>query len=139
MLRRSTTSSWPRQGARSRAPPGGMFSMINTGPTLAEDIESGFFNRLALTPLRRVPLIGGLLVGVAVMGALQSAFYIALGLAAGADLQAGPGGALVIVALGALAALGFGALGCAAALRTGSGGAGQGVFPPVFRVLFFFP
>ncbi len=33
---------------------GGMFSLINTGTNLAEDIESGFFNRLALTPLRRV-------------------------------------------------------------------------------------
>ena len=29
---------------------GGMFSLINTGTNLAEDIESGFFNRLALTP-----------------------------------------------------------------------------------------
>src|SRR5436309_6846188 len=84
---------------------GAMFSMINTGTNLAEDIESGFFNRLALTPLRRVPLIGGLLVGVAAMGALQSAFYVALGLAAGANLEAGVGGAFVNVALGALAAL----------------------------------
>jgi len=115
---------------------GAMFSMINTGTNLAEDIESGFFNRLALTPLRRVPLIGGLLVGVAVMGALQSVFYVVLGLAAGAHLQAGLGGALVIVTLGALAALGFGALGCVAALRTGSGEAVQGLFPLFFVFIF---
>jgi ABC-2 type transport system permease protein len=115
---------------------GAMFSMINTGTNLAEDIESGFFNRLALTPLRRVPLIGGLLVGVAVMGALQSVFYIVLGLAAGAHLQAGFGGALVIVALGALASLAFGALGCVAALRTGSGEAVQGLFPLFFVFIF---
>ena len=43
---------------------GAMFALINTGTNLAEDIESGFFNRLALTPLRRVALIAGLLVGV---------------------------------------------------------------------------
>ena len=115
---------------------GAMFSMINTGTNLAEDIESGFFNRLALTPLRRVPLIGGLLVGVAAMGALQSVFYVVLGLAAGAHLQAGLGGALVIVALGALASLGFGALGCVAALRTGSGEAVQGLFPLFFVFIF---
>ena len=36
---------------------GAMFSLINTGTNLAEDIETGFFNRLALTPLRRVSLI----------------------------------------------------------------------------------
>ncbi len=40
---------------------GGMFSLINTGTNLAEDIESGFFNRLALTPMRRVSLIAGML------------------------------------------------------------------------------
>jgi len=115
---------------------GAMFSMINTGTNLAEDIESGFFNRLALTPLRRVPLIGGLLVGVAAMGALQSVFYIALGLAAGAHLEAGFGGALVIVALGSLASLAFGALGCVAALQTGSGEAVQGLFPLFFVLIF---
>jgi ABC-2 type transport system permease protein len=115
---------------------GGMFSLINTGTNLAEDIENGFFNRLALTPLRRVSLIGGLLVGVAALGALQSAVYILVGLIAGAHLDAGFGGALVILALGALTALGFGALGCAAALKTGSGEAVQGLFPLFFVFIF---
>ncbi len=115
---------------------GGMFSLINTGTNLAEDIESGFFNRLALTPLRRVSLIGGLLVGVAALGALQSAIYMLLGVVAGAHLHAGVGGALVILALGALTALAFGALGCAAALRTGSGEAVQGLFPLFFVFIF---
>src|SRR6204780_4997417 len=115
---------------------GGMFALINTGTNLAEDIESGFFNRLALTPLRRVSLIAGLLVGVAALGALQSAIYMLLGVVAGAHLHAGVGGALVILVLGALTALAFGALGCAAALRTGSGEAVQGLFPLFFVFIF---
>jgi len=115
---------------------GGMFALINTGTNLAEDIESGFFNRLALTPLRRVSLIGGLLVGVAALGALQSAVYILVGLIAGAHLEAGVAGALVILVLGAVSALAFGALGCAAALRTGSGEAVQGLFPLFFVFIF---
>jgi ABC-2 type transport system permease protein len=115
---------------------GGMFSLINTGTNLAEDIESGFFDRLALTPMRRVSLIAGLLVGVAALGALQSAVYIVVGLIAGAHLQAGFAGALVVIVLGSLAAVGFGALGCVAALRTGSGEAVQGLFP-LFIVLVF--
>jgi ABC-2 type transport system permease protein len=115
---------------------GGMFALINTGTNLAEDIESGFFNRLALTPLRRVALIGGLLVGVAALGVLQSAVYIVMGLVAGAHLDAGVGGAGVVLALGALSAMGFGALGCAAALRTGSGEAVQGLFPLFFVFIF---
>jgi ABC-2 type transport system permease protein len=115
---------------------GGMFALINTGTNLAEDIESGFFNRLALTPLRRVSLIAGLLVGVGLLGVLQSAVYIAMALLVGAHLEAGFGGALVVLVLGALAAIAFGALGCAAALRTGSGEAVQGLFPLFFVFIF---
>ncbi|HTA32621.1 MAG TPA: ABC transporter permease [Solirubrobacteraceae bacterium] len=115
---------------------GGMFSLINTGTNLAEDIESGFFNRLALTPLRRVSLISGLLVGVAALGVLQSAVYMLMGLVAGAHLDAGIGGVFVVLALGSLTALAFGAFGCAAALRTGSGEAVQGLFPLFFVFIF---
>ncbi len=115
---------------------GGMFSLINTGTNLAEDIETGFFNRLALTPLRRTALIGGLLVGVAVLGVMQSAIYILIGLIAGAHLITGVGGALVILLLGSLVAVGFGAIGCFAALRTGSGEAVQGLFPLFFVFIF---
>jgi ABC-2 type transport system permease protein len=115
---------------------GAMFALINSGTNLAEDIETGFFNRLALTPLRRVSLIAGLLVGVAAIGALQSAVYILIGFIAGAHLDAGVGGALVILLLGALTTVAFGALGCAAALRTGSGEAVQGLFPLFFVFIF---
>jgi ABC-2 type transport system permease protein len=115
---------------------GAMFSLINTGTNLAEDIESGFFDRLALTPMRRVSLIAGLLVGVAALGALQSVVYILLGLIAGAKLQAGPGGALVVIALGSFTALAFASFGCVAALRTGSGEAVQGLFPLFFVFIF---
>jgi ABC-2 type transport system permease protein len=115
---------------------GGMFSLINTGTNLAEDIESGFFNRLALTPLRRVSLIGGLLVGVAALGVLQSAVYMLMGLVAGAHLDAGFGGVLVVLVLGSLTAVAFGAFGCAAALRTGSGEAVQSLFPLFFVFIF---
>ena len=115
---------------------GGMFSLINTGTNLAEDIESGFFNRLALTPMRRLSLIGGLLVGVALIGALQSTIYILIGLIAGAHLAAGGWGALVVIALGSLTATAFGTLGCVAAIRTGSGEAVQGLFPLFFVFIF---
>jgi ABC-2 type transport system permease protein len=115
---------------------GAMFAMINTGTNLAEDIEDGFFHRLALTPMRRVSLIAGLLVGVGAVGALQSLVYVLVGLLGGAHLKAGVGGAAVLVGLGALAAVAFGALGCVAALRTGSGEAVQGLFPLFFVFIF---
>jgi ABC-2 type transport system permease protein len=115
---------------------GGMFSLINTGTNLAEDIESGFFNRLALTPMRRVSLIAGLLVGVGALGVLQSAVYVLMSLIAGAHLEAGIGGVGVILVLGSITAIAFGALGCAAALKTGSGEAVQGLFPLFFVLIF---
>jgi ABC-2 type transport system permease protein len=115
---------------------GGMFSLINTGTNLAEDIESGFFNRLALTPMHRVSLIGGMLLGVCALGAIQSTAYVLIGLIFGAHLDAGFAGALVVIGLGALAATGFGAIGCFAALKTGSGEAVQGLFPLFFVFIF---
>ncbi len=115
---------------------GGMFSLINTGTNLAEDIESGFFNRLALTPMRRVSLIGGMLLGVGALGAIQSTVYVGLGFIAGAHIDAGGWGALVLIGLGALAATGFGAIGCFVALKTGSGEAVQGMFPLFFVFIF---
>ncbi len=115
---------------------GALFSMINTGTNLAEDIESGFFSRLALTPMRRMSMIAGLLVGVAALGALQSAAYITIGAAVGAHLDAGAAGALVVIALGALTAPAFASFGCVAALRTGSSEAVQSLFPLFFVFLF---
>ena len=36
---------------------GALFSTMNSGQALAEDIENGFFNRLALTPMKGAALI----------------------------------------------------------------------------------
>ena len=73
---------------------------------------------------------------VAALGVLQSAVYIAMSFVAGAHLDAGAGGVAVILVLGAITAVAFGALGCAAALRTGSGEAVQGLFPLFFVFIF---
>jgi ABC-2 type transport system permease protein len=115
---------------------GALFSVMNAGTDLARDIETGFLNRLALTPLRGSALLAGLLAGTVVVALVQSAVYLLVGLAAGANLASGVGGALAIVALSLLITLGFGAIGLFAALRTGSGEAVQGLFPLFFVTLF---
>jgi ABC-2 type transport system permease protein len=115
---------------------GALFSVLNAGTDLARDVETGFLNRLALTPLRGTALLTGLLAGVAVLGVLQAATYLTVGLIAGADLAAGAGGVFVIFALSILFTVGFGALGLFVALRTGSGEAVQGMFPVFFVFLF---
>jgi ABC-2 type transport system permease protein len=115
---------------------GAMFALINAGTDLANDVETGFLNRLALTPLRGSALLTGMLSGVLLLGFVQGVTYLLVGLTAGAHVAAGVGGVLVIFALSFLMTLGFGAIGSAAALRTGSGEAVQGLFPLFFVLLF---
>ena len=115
---------------------GAMFVSISAGTNLARDIETGFLNRLALTPLRGAALLVGLLAGALALGVVQAISFLLVGLAAGASFAAGMPGVLVLVALSMLITLGFGAIGLFAALRTGSGEAVQGLFPLFFVFLF---
>ncbi|HEY1853774.1 MAG TPA: ABC transporter permease [Solirubrobacterales bacterium] len=115
---------------------GALFSVMNSGTDLARDIETGFLNRLALTPLRGAALLTGLLAGSIVLGLVQGFVYLVVGLAGGAELAAGAGGAVVIVALSVAVTTAFGTIGMFAALRTGSGEAVQGLFPVFFVFLF---
>jgi ABC-2 type transport system permease protein len=115
---------------------GALFSVMNAGTDLATDIEGGFFNRLALTPLRGVALLGGLLAGAVALGLVQATAYLIVGVAVGAHFAAGIGGVAVIIGLSLTMALGFGSLGAFIALRTGSGEAVQSMFPLFFVFLF---
>jgi ABC-2 type transport system permease protein len=115
---------------------GALFAVINAGTDVAHDVETGFLNRLQLTPVRGVALLAGELAGVVAFGVVTALVYIVVGVIAGAQVQAGVPGVLVLLALAAVISLGFGALGTLAALRTGSGEAVQGLFPLFFVVLF---
>jgi len=115
---------------------GALFATMNAGTDLARDIQSGFLNRLALTPMRGVALIAGQLAGIATMGFVQAVFYLTVGLVVGVRLASGVGGAVVLLVLATLIAIAFGSLGAFFALRTGSGEAVQGLFPLLFVTLF---
>jgi ABC-2 type transport system permease protein len=115
---------------------GALFATMNTGTDLARDIQTGFLNRLSLTPMRGVALLAGQLGGVVVLGIVQAAVYLGVGYAVGVRLQSGAAGVLVLFLFAILVSLGFGALGAFAALRTGSGEAVQSLFPAFFVFLF---
>ena len=115
---------------------GAVFATMGAGTDLAGDVESGFLDRLALTPLRGVALLLGLLAGIVVLGVIQAATYLIVGVAVGADFAAGAPGVAVILALSLLTTLAFGTIGAIVALRTGSGEAVQGMFPLLFVFLF---
>jgi len=115
---------------------GALFATMNAGTDLARDIQTGFLNRLALTPMRGSALLVGHMAGVMVLGLIQSIFYVCFALAVGVRFSAGVGGAFVILALASLIAAAFGMLGAFLALRTGSGESVQATFPFLFVFLF---
>jgi ABC-2 type transport system permease protein len=115
---------------------GALFSTMNAGTDLARDIQSGFLNRLALTPMRGSALLVGHLAGVMTLGLIQSFFYLCFALVVGVRFEAGVGGAFVILILATTIAAAFGMLGAFLALRTGSGESIQATFPFLFVFLF---
>jgi ABC-2 type transport system permease protein len=115
---------------------GALFATMNAGTDLARDVQTGFLNRLALSPMRSTALLAGQLGGVALTGLAQATIYLLVGLAVGVRLASGVPGAIVLLFLATLIALAFGSLGAFAALRTGSGEAVQSLFPVLFVFLF---
>jgi ABC-2 type transport system permease protein len=115
---------------------GALFATVNAGVDLARDIQTGFLNRLSLTPMQGAALLVGHLGGVIAMGFLQALWYLAVGLAVGVRLESGVLGAVVIFVLAVLIVLAFGSFGALAALRTGSTEAVHSLFPVFFVFLF---
>jgi len=114
----------------------GIFAVNNGGADLARDIETGFLDRLALTPMSGVALVAGQLAGVIALGFINAIVYLLVGLAAGASLAAGLSGAFVLLALATLITFAFGCIGVYAAFKFGNGEAVQGLFPVLFVFLF---
>ena len=115
---------------------GSLFASINAGSSIARDVETGFLNRLALTPMRRSAMLLGQLTGVLVVSLIAGLIYLAVGFAAGLHVESGFWGVIVLLVLAMLIALAFASLGAFIGLRTGSGEAVQGVFPLFFVFLF---
>jgi ABC-2 type transport system permease protein len=113
-----------------------LFGAITAGADLARDIESGFFDRLSLTPMRPVALLGGMLTGVVALGFLQGVVFLTVGTLMGVDVSSGFLGMVVIVLLTVLVALGFGGIGAILAIKTGSVEAVESAFPLFFVAIF---
>jgi ABC-2 type transport system permease protein len=115
---------------------GALLATVNANVEFARDIQTGFLNRLALTPVRAMVLLLGQLGGLLTIALVQAVFYLAVALAFGVRLETGFAGALLLIVLEAVIALAFASFGSWAALRTGSTEAVQGLFPVFFVFLF---
>ncbi|MGZ4208440.1 MAG: ABC transporter permease [Actinomycetota bacterium] len=109
---------------------------VSRAGALVLDIENGYFDRLLLTPVRRIAiLIGHMLADVAIACALiVPILLLALGL--GVRIQAGPVGALLFIVIGCAWSLAFAAFGYAIALKTGNPAAVNSSFLLFFPFLF---
>jgi ABC-2 type transport system permease protein len=115
---------------------GALFSAITAGTELATDIQTGFLNRLQLTPLRRVAILVGQLAGATTVALIGAVIYLIVGLIAGVTIESGVGGALLLLVYAVFIAVAFSGIGATMGARTGSPEAVQGVFPLIFAVFF---
>lgn len=115
---------------------GALFASTTAGTELAGDVETGFMNRLSLTPLQGWALLAGQLAGALFVCLMGAVIYLSVGILFGVELATGVGGAVVLIALAVLIGAAFGAIGLWLALRTGSAEAVQGLFPLLFVTFF---
>ena len=122
---------------------GALFAALNGGQDLARDIQNGFLDRLALTPMSGGALLAGQLGGALFMGIVSAVLYLVVGVLFGVGIASGVAGALVLLLLAIAISFAFACFGTFVALRAGSGEAVQGFFPLFFVLLFlssaFFP
>ncbi|MEJ2550472.1 MAG: ABC transporter permease [Anaerolineales bacterium] len=110
---------------------------------LVRDSNSGYFDKLLLTPISRASLLlAPILAGAIILG-LQASLVLCVGLIMGLKIVTGINGALAIVGLAVLLGTGFAGFTVSAALGSGSAAATQGAsfifFPLTFLAPTFVP
>ena len=109
---------------------------MSRAPTLVTDIQGGYFDRLCMTPVRRIALLLGLMAADVVVIMVLCLPVLAIGYGVGVRFATGLGGILVFVGFAALWGLAFTGFPYAVALKTGSPAAVNACFV-VFFPLFF--
>jgi ABC-2 type transport system permease protein len=106
---------------------------------LVRDIESGYFDKLLLTPISRASLlIGPILAGAIILG-LQASVVVGIGLIMGLKSATGIPGLLTLIGLAVLLGIGFAGFTVSAALGSGSAAATQGASFNFFPLTFLAP
>ena len=114
---------------------GAGFAGLNSGMTLARDLEGGFFARLQASPVPRVALIAGPLGAAAARSLFTSTVMVLAGLIAGVTPASGAGAlTFYLVAMGFASATSCWALGVA--LRTRRVGSAPVMQIAVFLAIF---
>jgi ABC-2 type transport system permease protein len=110
-----------------------------TGLALVTEIDSGYFDKLLVAPIRRTSLILGRLGADLVRGIAASTVVVLAGLAFGVRIETGPLGAVVLILLSALFGVAYAGFGILVALTTRNVQATNTSFLLFFPLLFLTP
>lgn len=113
------------------------------GQSIVRDIETGYFDKLLLTPISRMALILGPTLAGAIILAVQATFIVIVGLFLGVNPETGILGLATVVGFAMLLGLSFAGFTIGIALFSGNAGATQGgsflFFPLTFLTATFVP
>ena len=110
-----------------------------TGLALVTEIDSGYFDKLLVAPIRRTSLILGRLAADLVRGIAACTVVVLAGLAFGVHIETGVLGAIVLVLLAALFGVAYAGFGILVALTTRNVQATNTSFLLFFPLLFLTP
>src|SRR5713101_7487149 len=109
---------------------------VSRAGALVLDIQDGYFDRLLLTPVRRLAILIGHMVADVAVACLLTVTILLLGLALGVRLESGPVGVVVFVVIAGIWSLAFAGFGYAIALKTGNPAAVNSALLLFFPFLF---
>jgi ABC-2 type transport system permease protein len=109
---------------------------VSRAGSLVLDIQDGYFDRLLLTPVRRLAILVGHMVADVAIASLLTVPILVLALALGVHVAAGPVGVILFIAMAGLWSLAFAGFGYAIALKTGNPAAVNSSFLLFFPFLF---
>jgi ABC-2 type transport system permease protein len=115
-----------------------MFAVTSAGAgqNMVADIESGYFDKLLLTPVSRLAILIGAMGADAVRIVFQGFIVMSIALATGMTFATGFPGAVIATLIGSAFGIAFSALGFAIALKTGSAQATQSMWAVVVPAIF---
>lgn len=109
------------------------------GLAMTLDIQSGYFEKLALTSTPRLAIVLGRMLADAIKAVILAGAIIVLALLYGSEFKTGIPGMAVLMAATFGFALAYSGIGVAIALKTGSPQAAQAGFIVFFPLLFLAP
>ena len=115
----------------------------SAGLNMVADIESGYLDKLLVTPASRLSILIGAMTADLTRVIVQATLVLLVAAAVGVDFATGVPGAVVLILLSGLYGLGFSGIGFAVALKTGNAQSTQSVWflfmPMMFLTTLFAP